>query len=111
MDIHYVNRYVCCTCRAIEQFVRAKCDLNLKKDDGYAAIHLAALNDHLDVVTALAELVSILFLVLLNAEYVHSQVQAPSSKAIFCAHIKVKITYIKNIGEPGDEARFNTHDH
>ena len=48
-------------CRAIEQFVRAKCDLNLKKDDGYAAIHLAALNDHLDVVTALAELVSIYY--------------------------------------------------
>ena len=43
---------------AIEQFARAKYDLNLKKDDGFAAIHLAALNDHLDVTTTLAELVS-----------------------------------------------------
>ena len=27
------------------------------KDDGYMPLHLAALNDHLDVVTALAEMV------------------------------------------------------
>ncbi len=32
--------------------------VNLKKDDGYTPLHLAALNDHLDVVTAFAEVVS-----------------------------------------------------
>ena len=32
--------------------------MNIKKDDGYTPLHLAALNDHLDVVTALADLVS-----------------------------------------------------
>ena len=31
--------------------------MNIKKDDGYVPLHLAALNDHLDVVTALAEMV------------------------------------------------------
>ena len=32
--------------------------MNVKKDDGYMpGLHLAALNDHLDVVTALAEMV------------------------------------------------------
>ena len=50
-------------CRAVEQFARAKCDLNLKKDDGFAPIHLAALNDHLDVVTALAEMVSLIYII------------------------------------------------
>lgn len=55
MILQYISIHVC---SAIEQFARAKCDLNLKKDDGFAAIHLAALNDHLDVITALAELVS-----------------------------------------------------
>ena len=33
--------------------------MNIKKDDGYIPLHLAALNDHLDVVTALAEMVII----------------------------------------------------
>ena len=47
------------SCSAIEQFARAKCNLNVKKDDGFAPIHLAALNDHLDVTTALADLVSL----------------------------------------------------
>ena len=32
--------------------------LNLPKDDGYTALHLCALNDHLDVLTALVEHVS-----------------------------------------------------
>ncbi len=32
--------------------------INLLKDDGYTPLHLAALNDHLDVVTAFAEVVS-----------------------------------------------------
>ena len=45
-------------CTVLEQFARSKCDMNLKKDDGFSAIHLAALNDHLDVLTALAELVA-----------------------------------------------------
>ncbi len=31
--------------------------INLLKDDGYTPLHLAALNDHLDVVTAFAEVV------------------------------------------------------
>ena len=38
--------------------------MNIKKDDGYMPLHLAALNDHLDVVTALAEMV----IVRLNAQ-------------------------------------------
>ena len=33
--------------------------MNIKKDDGYTPLHLASLNDHLDVVTALADLVSL----------------------------------------------------
>jgi ankyrin repeat protein len=33
--------------------------INLKKDDGYTPLHLAALNDHLDVVTMLVDDVSI----------------------------------------------------
>ncbi len=33
--------------------------VDLKKDDGYTPLHLAALNDHLDVVTAFAEVVSV----------------------------------------------------
>ena len=45
-------------CSALEQFVRKKPDyVNLRKDDGFTAIHLASLNDHLDVVTALADMV------------------------------------------------------
>ena len=32
--------------------------MNIQKDDGYTSLHLAALNDHIDVVTSLAELVS-----------------------------------------------------
>ena len=45
-------------CSAIEHFVRKQQDsINLKKDDGYTALHLASLNDHLDVVTALADMV------------------------------------------------------
>ena len=45
-------------CSAIEYFVKKKEDIvNIKKDDGYMPLHLAALNDHLDVVTALAEMV------------------------------------------------------
>lgn len=46
------------TCSAIEQFARKGQDLNLQKEDGFAAIHLASLNDHLDVTTALADTVS-----------------------------------------------------
>ena len=47
-------------CSAIEHFVKKKEDIvNIKKDDGYMPLHLAALNDHLDVVTALAEMVII----------------------------------------------------
>lgn len=29
--------------------------INLRKDDGYAPLHLAAINDHLDVLTALID--------------------------------------------------------
>lgn len=29
--------------------------IGLKKDDGYTALHLAAVNDHLDVLTALVD--------------------------------------------------------
>ncbi len=44
--------------RAMEQFTRRfPHHVNLKKDDGYTALHLSALNDHLDLVTMLAELV------------------------------------------------------
>ena len=47
---------------AIEQFMRFCPDLlNLPKDDGYTALHLSALNDHLDVLTALVEHVSFQF--------------------------------------------------
>ena len=50
---------LCYMSRAIEHFVRKqKESINLTKDDGYTPFHLAALNDHLDVVTALAEMVS-----------------------------------------------------
>lgn len=46
--------------RAMEQFLRQNPNYaNLKKDDGYTALHLASLNDHLDIVTTLAENVSI----------------------------------------------------
>ena len=45
-------------CSAIEHFVKKNEDIvNIKKDDGYMPLHLAALNDHLDVITALAEMV------------------------------------------------------
>lgn len=65
--------HICtCICSAIEQFARAKYDLNLKKDDGFAAIHLAALNDHLDVITALAEMVHVSL-----AKYMHNRVTSP----------------------------------
>ena len=44
---------------AIEHFVRKNPALvNISKDDGYTPLHLASLNDHLDVVTALSEMVS-----------------------------------------------------
>ena len=29
--------------------------MNMKKDDGYTALHLASLNNHIDIVTALAD--------------------------------------------------------
>ena len=46
-------------CRALEQFIRKDPDLvNFRKDDGYTPLHLAALNDHLDVVTMLIDHVS-----------------------------------------------------
>ena len=49
-------------CSAIEHFVRKRQEsVNITKDDGYMPLHLAALNDHLDVVTALAEMVSHLY--------------------------------------------------
>ena len=52
-------------CSAIEHFVKKKEDIvNIKKDDGYMPLHLTALNNHLDVVTALAEMV----IVRLNAQ-------------------------------------------
>ena len=51
--------------------------MNIKKDDGYMPLHLAALNDHLDVVTALAEMV-IIIIVKINAnpvsQYYYSNV-------------------------------------
>lgn len=44
----------------MEQFLRQNPNYaNLKKDDGYSALHLASLNDHLDIVTTLAENVRI----------------------------------------------------
>ena len=44
----------------MEQFLRQNPNYaNLKKDDGYTALHLASLNDHLDIVTTLAENVRI----------------------------------------------------
>ena len=47
--------------RAMEQFIEYRPDLvNLRKDDGYTALHLSALNDHVDVVTTLVECVSAL---------------------------------------------------
>ena len=46
-------------CSAVEQFIRKyPGHVDLRKDDGYTALHLASLNDHLDVVTTLADLVS-----------------------------------------------------
>ena len=43
---------------ALEHFMRKQPEcINLKKDDGYTALHLASLNDHLDVVTALVDVV------------------------------------------------------
>ena len=45
-------------CSALEHFVKKRQeDINVKKDDGYMPLHLAALNNHLDVITALAEMV------------------------------------------------------
>ena len=45
--------------RAMEQFIRKFPEhINIKKDDGYTPLHLAALNDHLDVLTALVDDVS-----------------------------------------------------
>jgi len=52
--------------RAVDHFIRRfPQHINLKKDDGYTPLHLAALNDHLDVVTVLADLVH-LWLLLCN---------------------------------------------
>ncbi len=53
------NPYSYPPCRAVEHFNRRFVEhINLLKDDGYTPLHLAALNDHLDVVTAFAEVVS-----------------------------------------------------
>ena len=43
---------------ALEHFMRKQPDcINIRNDDGYTALHLASLNDHLDVVTALVDVV------------------------------------------------------
>ena len=66
-EIHSLHTtYIHITCdiflykySAVEQFIRRfPNSMNIKKDDGYTPLHLASLNDHLDVITALAELVS-----------------------------------------------------
>ena len=43
----------------MEKFVKDHPQLiNIPKDDGFAALHLAAINDHLDIVVELASSVS-----------------------------------------------------
>ena len=45
-------------CSALEHFARKYPQyIDLKKDDGYTALHLAALNDNLDALTALLDMV------------------------------------------------------
>lgn len=45
---------------AMERFIQKFTEhVNIKKDDGFTPLHLSALNDHLDVLTALLESVSL----------------------------------------------------
>lgn len=54
IPLHYVS------CRAIDHFIRRfPTELNILKDDGFTPLHLAAFNNHIDVVTSLAEHVSV----------------------------------------------------
>lgn len=50
----------CCLCfSAVDHFIRRyPSNVDIRKDDGYTPLHLAALNNHLDVVTSFAEHVS-----------------------------------------------------
>ena len=50
--------------------------MNIKKDDGYTPLHLASLNDHLDVVTALAELVSTIIVLYIIHIIIHTYVRS-----------------------------------
>ena len=46
--------------RGMELFIKRNSEcVNLKKDDGLSPLHLACLNNHLDVATTIAECVSI----------------------------------------------------
>ena len=46
-------------CSAVDHFLRRyPSKVDIRKDDGYTPLHLAALNDHLDVVTSFAEQVN-----------------------------------------------------
>lgn len=51
-----VNVFFCLLCSAIEMFIKHNpvC-VNLQKDDGYTPLHLAALNNHLDVLTTILD--------------------------------------------------------
>ena len=45
--------------RAVDHFIRRyPSKMDIRKDDGFTPLHLAALNSHLDVVTSFAEHVS-----------------------------------------------------
>lgn len=63
--LHLAARYSAalvssCLCfSAVDHFIRRyPSDVDIRKDDGYTPLHLAALNNHLDVVTSFAEHVS-----------------------------------------------------
>ena len=54
----------------MERFIQKFTEhVNIKKDDGFTPLHLSALNDHLDVLTALLESVSLsIYLVVVHAD-------------------------------------------
>ena len=57
-------------CRATKQILqRARQLVDQKKDDGFAALHLAALNDHSDVAQSLVTLVSKLLVYIITTVY------------------------------------------
>ena len=63
LNVHVLRMYkffcFLCVIRVMEKFVKDYPQLiNVPKDDGFTALHLAAINDNLDIVVLLASTVS-----------------------------------------------------